>query len=452
MLLLDDTIAAIATPLGMGAIGIVRLSGPEALSIAQKLFQPAREYEAYTSHKAYFGRLVDPQTQKHLDQVLFLYMRGPHSFTGQDCVEFQCHGGPFLLKRVLEHCLALGARLADKGEFSQRAFLNGKLDLTQAEAIFDLIHGRNQNQVTQATYQLEGHLTNGLKAVRQTLLDTLVALEAAIDFPDEVDDVPESEVEQALDAALTETQRLLGTAEAGRILKEGLRVALVGQPNVGKSTLLNQLLRYERAIVSHIPGTTRDTVEDDYNLRGIPLKIIDTAGLRETEDLVESIGIARSRDALSGADIVLLVVDATQGWSESEDEIMSELSDKPVLVIFNKLDLLTEPFSPPSGVDALATSALDFETIEQLEETLYERLIAGKELDYQVTINERHRLCLVRAEQALLKSRSTLGAGLPGDFLSIDIKEALLAFGEVMGESLSEEVIHEIFHRFCVGK
>lgn len=449
-----ETIAAVSTPLGNGAIGIVRLSGPEALNIARQLFQPAGGSACqWASHRAYYGMLHDPEG-KLLDHCLLLYMQQPRSFTGEDMVELQCHGGHYLLQTVLEACLQLGARLATPGEFSQRAFLNGKIDLTQSEAIMDLIHSPSRQGLHMAAYQLKGNLSEAIQGLRQQLLELLATLEANIDFPDEVDPPDPDWLAQSLQANLAQVEALLATSRAGRIWKQGLKLAIIGEPNVGKSTLLNALLRYERAIVSEIAGTTRDTVEDDYNLKGIPIRVIDTAGLRETEDTIEAIGIARSRQALAEADLVLLIADARKPIPEELRNLYQQCHRPPeqlCVVVYNKSDLAAE--APAQAFEfQMVISALHQQGLVELEDQLFQLLTQVHHLEHEVSINERHRLCLLNAAEALEKTLQTLQADLPADFMAIDLKTAIQAFGEVIGQSISEQVIHEIFHRFCVGK
>lgn len=446
----DDTIVAISTPLGMGAIGIVRLSGPEALSIAQTLFKPYSK-GSFVSHKALLGRVLRPD-QSLLDQGLLLYMQGPKSFTGEDVIEFQCHGSPMLLNTLLTDCISQGARLAERGEFSQRAFLNGKLDLTQTEAIAELIHSRSHQAMNQAVFQLEGHLSAPIRALRTRLLNLLVRIEASIDFPDEVDPVSPHDIEPVVHEALAEAERLLASAFAGKIWRQGVSIAIVGQPNVGKSTLLNRLLRYDRAIVSDIAGTTRDTVEDDYNLKGIPVKIIDTAGLRTTGDAIETIGIERTLNTIEKADAIVLVLDMCQRDASYEENLLQRIA-QPLVVVWNKADLRDSgEVTLNTQAPQITLSAQEGQGIDTLEETLFQLLTSGHSLEYKVTVNERHALCLEDARHSLHKVLDTLEQGLPEDFLSIDIKSAIASFGEILGESLREEVIHEIFHQFCVGK
>jgi len=460
--MMADTIAAIATPLGTAAIGVVRLSGPQALEIALKLFVPKAQSRTsqdteLSSHRAYYGTVYAPDSDSPLDQGLLLYMQAPRSYTGEDCVELQCHGGTFLLRTVLQACLSCGARLADAGEFTRRAFMHGKLDLAQAEAVADLIHGQSEPGLALAAHQLEGKLSEPVRRVRAELLSLLATIEANIDFPDEVD-APETGILQAgMAAACSEIDSLLASADAGRIWKQGLKLAIVGEPNVGKSTLLNALLRYDRAIVSPIAGTTRDTVEDDYNLQGIPIRVIDTAGLRDTDDQIESIGIARAYQALAEADLVLMIQDASQPISPVLQAQLQGLPAEKIVWVYNKLDLLTSaatslPDTHKQGSATYSISALHGTGLEALEQGLYQQITQHLNLNQTISVNERHKLCLTRAAEALSRAQNTLEQGLPSDFLAIDLKEAVQAFGEVIGESISEEVIHEIFHQFCVGK
>lgn len=447
---MTDTIAAVSTPPGSGAIGIVRLSGPAALSLARQVFTGGPS--DLRSHRAYYGPLSDPRSAQTLDHCLLLYMQGPHSYTGEDIVELHCHGGHFLVRSVLQLLLELGARLADPGEFTQRAFLNGRLDLTQAEAVADLIQGQSRPGLNLAAHQLEGHLSGPIRAVRLQLIAILAAIEANIDFPDEVDSPDEQMIVDGLTAAGAEISRLLATSDAGRIWKEGLKLAIVGEPNVGKSTLLNALLRYERAIVSEIPGTTRDTVEDDYNLRGIPVRIVDTAGLRQTSDKIEAIGIERSQKALAEADLVLIVAEAEAGLSAKLQDLLGQTRGKDRVLVWNKADKSGTLPGAPSDVPAALVSALSGQGLENLENLLYELVVSHHTLDQPISINARHKLCLIRAQEALARVAQTLADALPTDFVAIDLKEAIVAFGEMIGESVAEEVINEIFHRFCVGK
>ncbi len=455
--MLDDTIAAISTPVGAGAIGIVRLSGPQALAIAQGLFAGVATPQ---SHHAHLGLIRHPESGQPLDQALLLYMQAPRSFTGEDVVEFHCHGGVHLLRTVLNLCLQSGARPASPGEFSQRAFLNGKLDLTQAEAIMDLIHSRSDPALFQASHQLEGQLSGPIRILREQLMEALAAIEANIDFPDEVDPVPEAELTHAIETSFAQAEALLATHQAGRIWKEGLQLALIGRPNVGKSTLLNGLLRYERAIVSEIPGTTRDTVEDDCYLGGIPVRLVDTAGLRQTGDKIEQIGIERSMKALESADLVLLILDATVGLTDYDRELLTAQvqpqaqAQKKTIVVWNKIDQVATPPTLPAEFDLpqAQVAALTRQGLEDLEELLKNEILKNQPLDFKVTINERHKLCLARSQAALGKARETLQSGLPTDFIAIDLKEAIVAFGEMIGAAVHDEVIDRVFHRFCVGK
>lgn len=458
---MNETIAAIATPLGTAAIGVVRLSGPESLPLARQIFSPLKPWSADPeSHRAYFGTLKHPQTQATLDQGLFLFMRGPRSYTGEDSVELHCHGGSFILQTVLNACLLAGARLAEAGEFTQRAFLNGKLDLVQAEAVADLIHSRSEPGMAQAAHQLEGQLSTPIREIRQQLIGILARIEANIDFPDEVDSPDVMQISAEIATLQQRIAELLASARSGRIWKQGLKLALVGEPNVGKSTLLNALLRYERAIVSPIPGTTRDTVEDDYSLKGIPIRLIDTAGLRQSDDQIEAIGMARSREALTQADLILLISEAGKDISSDLLQSLAVLDQTKIVHVENKQDLYSaalcpEQLDPPkrqSDWPLYRISALHQEGLDELENGLYQLITQALNLNTRISVNERHSLCLIRANEALDRTCETLQQGLPGDFASIDLKEAIIAFGEVLGESISETVIHEIFHRFCVGK
>lgn len=453
-----DTIVAIATPMASGAIGVVRLSGSSALTIAHQLFLNPHFSKELQSHRVYYGTVYDPHEKCPLDKALCIYMQGPRSFTGEDVVEFQCHGGLFLLKTILKLCIQAGARLAQPGEFSQRAFINGKLDLTQIEAIADLVNGQSKKALHQATYQLEGRLSQRVVAMRKQLLDLLVKIEAHVDFPDEVD-APDMELfQQTLQLVWEDSQKLLASAQAGRMLREGVRVAIVGQPNVGKSTLLNALLRSDRAIVSDIPGTTRDTIEEYCMVRGILLHLVDTAGFRTTRDTIESIGIQRSLAAIAQSQLVLLVADATLGFGNYEQTLLEHAQGKEIIVVWNKIDCLptatvSSVFPPLEQYHAVAISALSEAGIQPLEAHIYQLLQQNHSLDYELTINERHQACIEKACEAIQQLQQHLQEGhWPIDCLSIDLYDAIGAFGEVIGEGIQEEVIGHIFSQFCVGK
>jgi tRNA modification GTPase len=488
----NDTIAAIATPPGIGGVGIVRLSGPEALEIALRLFKrPAHRTEPATwqpeSHRLYYGHIVQPQSGQVLDEVLLAYMRGPRSYTAEEVVEIQAHGGPLLLRRILDAALSEGARLANPGEMTLRAFLNGRIDLAQAEAVMDMIGARTDEGLKLAVDQLQGRLSAEVQAARQEALGALAMIEASIDFPEEEVPSPDSDVLRAgIAAASARIERLLAGAEQGRIYREGLRAAIIGRPNVGKSSLLNALLRIDRAIVTPIAGTTRDTVSEFANVRGIPVQLIDTAGIVETSDPVEQIGVRRSREAAATSDLVLLVLDGSEPFTEQDEEVSAVLhtlgfssdhapqanaasnghagqhgaASRPIIVVVNKSDLperlhVAEVEARWPGAPVVHTSMVTQSGLDTLEEQMRGLALAGQATPSEqetLVANTRHRDALRRTAEHLSAAGNTLDAGLPLDFVSIDLHGAVDALGEITGETATEDLLERIFHDFCIGK
>jgi tRNA modification GTPase len=473
----SDTIAAIATPPGVGGIGIVRISGEEAFSIVLPLFRrPGGACGLPPSHQLTYGHIVDPQSGELLDEVLVAFMRKPHTYTREDVVEIQGHGGPLVLQRILRLLLAHGARLAQPGEFTLRAFLNGRLDLAQAEAVMDVISARTEAGLRLAMQQLQGRISERMRAARQAILGVLARIEASIDFPE--DDIPTpqpAELRPQIVAAEAMVKELLAGAEQGRLYRHGLRTVISGRPNVGKSSLLNALLRSERAIVTPIAGTTRDTVEELANLRGIPLHLIDTAGITHSADPVEQIGIQRSRAAIESADLLLVVFDSSLPFSEQDRQLCEELqalgfgaqtrsaengrSSRPVILVFNKIDL--PPRLVPETVRCfwpaaplVKTSMLTGEGLTELEETIALLVLAGQTLSSESVLvtSLRHQEALRQAAHHLAASLTTLERGLPLDFVSIDLQAACHALGEITGETASADLLERIFSEFCIGK
>ncbi|GAB6137146.1 tRNA uridine-5-carboxymethylaminomethyl(34) synthesis GTPase MnmE [Halanaerobaculum tunisiense] len=457
-----DTIAAISTAVSEGGIGIVRISGPEAIEIADTVFKSKgnkslTEVDSYTAH---YGHLVHPTTDQTVDEVITLVMRAPKTYTTEDIVEIDCHGGTVILKKILDLVLHQGARLADPGEFTKRAFLNGRIDLSQAEAVIDLIRSQTEANLEVAVDQLEGGLAAKVTAIRQDIVSLLAHLEATIDFPeDEIDDFSSAELGERIDQVIAKVDKLLQTSERGKIIKEGIEAAIIGRPNVGKSTLLNSLLREKRAIVTEVPGTTRDVIEEVINLDGIPVKIIDTAGIREAEDEVERIGIEKSEEFLAKADVVLLVLDLNQGIAQEDRELIAATEDKERVIVANKLDLENEvdwaTVKDLAGDSPIVkTAAVDNKGIDDLEEVISDLAFSGQVQASNQTLitNLRHKNALDRAKQSLSDVKETFNQGLPNDFLTIDLREALEAVGEITGDTLSEDIIDQIFADFCLGK
>jgi tRNA modification GTPase len=443
----QDTIAAISTPLGEGGIGIVRLSGVEARSIAEKVFQGR-----LSQRRLSYGYIVDPENGETIDEVLVSYMAAPHTYTREDIVEINCHGGPLPLQRILELVLRLGVRLAQPGEFTLRAFLNGRIDLAQAEAVLDIVQAKTQASLRLAVQVLEGRFSGAVKEVREQLMSVLAYLTARIDFPE--DEVEEQDIIQSLNSALEDLQRLIATADSGIIYRQGVRTAIVGRPNVGKSSLLNQLLRQDRAIVTSVPGTTRDTIEEAVNIQGIPFILVDTAGIIHSKELVESLGIERSRQAIEQADLVLLVIDTSEPMTKTDKEIIDSIGDKTTITVANKCDL-----SPQANIDGLPweavfASALAGKGMVELEEKMVNTVLGGKVFtsDALLVTNPRHKSTLQIAETHLTQALAGMKANVPDDFITIDLTAALNAFGEITGETVQEELLETIFSNFCIGK
>jgi tRNA modification GTPase len=447
----DDTIVAIATAAGEAGIGVVRLSGRDSLSIARRLFQPGAGACPFASHHLYHGHIRDGG--EIVDEVLLAYMKAPRSYTAEDVVEIHGHGGPVPLERILHLAIAHGARLANPGEFTLRAFINGRLDLAQAEAVADVISSRSEASLRLAVNQLSGRLSQAVDAARREILGVMAQLEANIDFSE--DDVPPasaSALRGQLNAAHGRLCALLAAADEGILYRRGARVAIAGRPNAGKSSLLNALLRTNRAIVSAIAGTTRDTIEETINLRGLPVVLVDTAGMTETDDPVEAIGVSRSREAIAQADLVLFVYDAPAGWTAADQELLPP-DEKALLIAANKCDLLPASCSlPPVPRERIPVSALTGQGLPELEAALRQRLAPHSGADDILVNNLRHKTLLEEAAQHLRDAISGLQDQRPADFISIDLRAALSALGAITGADVSESLLDEIFSRFCIGK
>ncbi|MCR4408186.1 MAG: tRNA uridine-5-carboxymethylaminomethyl(34) synthesis GTPase MnmE [Anaerolineae bacterium] len=455
---MDDTIAAISTPVGEGGIGIVRLSGPEAHRILQDIFRRGRKRPGTNGLQPYrlaYGHIVDPENNQVLDEVLVAYMPAPWTYTRQDIVEINCHGGIVPLRRVLELCLRRGARLAGPGEFTLRAFLNGRIDLAQAEAVLDIVRAKTAASLRVAVDQLDGRLSQEIHQIRARMVDVLSWLEASVDFAE--DEIPPRDIAPDLEETQKSLERLLSTADQGIVYRQGVRTAIVGRPNVGKSSLLNALLRTSRAIVTPIPGTTRDTLEETLNLQGIPLVLVDTAGITaQTKDVVEQLGIERSRAALAQADLALVVVDGSEPLTAADHDIATLLNNKPGLLVINKCDLPVvvdvDKFLPV--LPRVYVSALTGEGLDTLESAIVETVFSGQVLasDALLVSNPRHKDALQRALDHLVAARQTQARGLPADFVAIDLTAAANALGEITGETLREDLLETIFSNFCIGK
>jgi len=452
-----ETIAAIATPVvpQQGSVAIVRLSGATAQEIARALFR-APGAQPWQSHRILYGSVRDPETNAVVDEALLLLMLAPRSYTREDVVELHCHGGIVPVQQVLQLCLARGARLAQPGEFTLRAFLNGRLDLTQAESVSDLVGARSARAAQSALAGLEGKLARPLQQLRAECVEILAEVEARIDFEDDLPPLDESWVRDRLQSASSTVEQILATAERGELLRGGIRVAIVGRPNVGKSSLLNAWSRTERAIVTELPGTTRDIVESHLVVGGIPVRVLDTAGIRDTSDTVERIGVEKSRQSAAAADLVLQTIAAEAGWTDEDDRIYRTVRDRPYLLVVNKTDLApVATVAYPREIDrVVATAATKHDGIDRLERAILDAVRAGDlsaaETDFAV--NQRQAAALTQARSALQQVSETIAAGMPLDFWTINLRGAIQALGEVTGETVTESVLERIFSRFCIGK
>ena len=457
-----DTIAAISTAPGEGAIGIVRISGDLAISIASSIYQcGTKQLEEQKTHTIHYGHIVDPKSGEVYDEVMVSVLRAPKTFTREDIVEINCHGGIVAINRVLQLVLRMGARLAEPGEFTKRAFLNGRIDLSQAEAVMDLIRAKTDKSMQLAMRQLDGQLSHLIQNLRQEILNTLAQVEVNIDYP-EYDDVEEMTLQllrEKTQQVLQGIRALLNTASQGKILRDGLKTAIVGRPNVGKSSLLNVLLREEKAIVTDIAGTTRDTIEEYVNVRGVPLQLIDTAGIRETDDVVEKIGVERSRKALKEADFVLLLLNQSETLQEEDIRLLETTKGMKRIILFNKTDLpsklSTENIAPYAQEEEIVTtSMLNKEGIDQLEEKIAGYFFQGQmnERDATYLSNTRHIALLEKAEQALVEVQNGIEMEMPVDLIQIDFTRTWDLLGEITGDSVQDELLTQLFSQFCLGK
>lgn len=449
-----ETIAAISTAPGIGGIGIIRISGDNALKVLQKVFKAKNkgEIKPYTIR---FGYIIDENKEK-LDQVLVSYFKAPKSYTGEDVVEINCHGGNISTREILEIVLKNGAKLAEPGEFTKRAFLNGKLDLTQAEAVIELINSKSDKESKASYKQLEGILGEKIQEIKKGIVDLLVDIEANIDYPEyDIEEVRREKIQNILSENIEKLEKLEKSFESGKILREGVSTAIVGKPNVGKSSLLNRLVKEDRAIVTEIAGTTRDTIEEYITIRGIPLKLVDTAGIHETSDIVESIGVNKSKKALEEAELVLLMLDATKELTKEDQDLLEATKNKNRIILINKIDAgkkVNKDILKSSRVIEISTKTL--EGLEELEKTIEEMFNVSKiniENDIVIT-NVRHKNLIHNARKEIENAVVSIKNGLPIDMLSIDLQDALQNLGEITGESISEEVVKGIFAKFCVGK
>ena len=456
----NDTIAAISTAMTGSGIGIIRISGEKSVSIAEKIFHPGKkgkklsEQAAYTAH---YGMIKDGE--EIIDEVLVLLMKKPHSYTAEDTVEIHCHGGVYVMKRILDLVIRNGARPADPGEFTKRAFLNGRIDLSQAEAVMDVIQAKNEYALKNSVSQLKGSVMKKIRALREQVLYEIAYIESALDDPEHIslEGYPQKLCVK-VDNFLKESEELLTGAEEGRVLREGIRTVIVGKPNVGKSSLLNVLAGDERAIVTEIAGTTRDALEEQIRIRGLTLNLVDTAGIRETEDVVERIGVDRAKNMVNEADLVLYVVDSSSVLDENDEEIISFLKDQNVIVLLNKSDLpsavnsemIQEKLSKP----VISVSAREETGIEEFADLLEKMFLEGRVSfnDEVYLTNARQKNAMEEAKRSFERVKESIEAGMPEDFFSIDLMAAYDSLGQIVGESVGDDLVNEIFSNFCMGK
>lgn len=460
-MIFDDTIAAIATPIGEGGIGIIRISGPSAKDVGLKILVNPKEefFSDINVRKVYYGLAVNPVNQQPLDEVIFFFLKGPNSFTGEDTLEIQAHGGTFILSKILEIVLRHGARLAEPGEFTQRAFMNGRIDLVQAESIIDLIRAKTEKAHELAMSQLTGKTSKIISEIEKDLYQILVTIEAALDFPE--DDIPELQKEQLHSQASLSLHKLTGLlngVDEGLKIRDGIRLVIVGRPNVGKSSFLNELVQEEKAIVTEIPGTTRDIIEAPFQLRGVPIRLIDTAGLRETENVIEQIGIAKTERSIEQADLIILVLDGSQPLTSDDDQVINKIKKRPVLVLINKTDLPQViqkkdlPWFDQNRI--IEMSLLTKEGLDLVEERIIELVGLGEiSLDDRPLLSRiRHKQALEQAVAALTDFIFGLTIGRSEDLLAVDLRASLNSLGIISGKNVSDEVIRGIFEQFCIGK
>lgn len=457
----NETIAAISTPFGVSGIGIVRVSGSLAESVAKRLFKPKSEPFQFISHHIHYGEIVDPQKGDSIDEVLLVLMKAPKTYTREDILEIHCHGGYFILQKILELVLREGTRMAHPGEFTKRAFLSGRIDLTQAEAVIDLINAKTMASLEIANQQLRGNFFRELSSLKEGMIEGLALIEAHLDFPEEeIEPISLGEMKHSIMEMIKKLDEWIGSYEEGRIFREGISCAIVGKTNVGKSSLLNVLLKEERAIVTPIPGTTRDLIEEVLNINCIPLRLIDTAGLRKATDSIELEGVKRAKARVAEADFILLMVDRSRPLDIDDLEIFEEVKEKKRVVVMNKKDL-PSMISPKEmkdrfqGDPIISISALKNEGIEGLKEAIYTSLI-HREMrpspEYLIIANVRHKRALHQVKESLSNALKGLEKGTSLEFIAFEMRSALEALGEVVGETTPEEVLNRIFEQFCVGK
>ena len=456
-----DTITSISTPMGEGAIGIVRLSGPQAIEIGDILYKGKKKLSEVETHTINYGHIIDPETNETVEEVMVSVIRAPKTFTREDIIEINCHGGILTINRILELTMTYGARMAEPGEYTKRAFLNGRIDLSQAEAVMDFIRSKTDRASKVAMNQIEGRLSDLIKKQRQSILEILAQVEVNIDYP-EYDDVEDATTDFLLEQSKRikeEINQLLETGAQGKIMREGLSTVIVGRPNVGKSSMLNNLIQDNKAIVTEVAGTTRDVLEEYVNVRGVPLRLVDTAGIRDTEDIVEKIGVERSRKALSEADLILFVLNNNEPLTEDDQTLFEVIKNEDVIVIINKTDLeqrldVSELREMIGDMPLIQTSMLKQEGIDELEIQIKDLFFGGEVQNQDMTYvsNSRHISLLKQARQSIQDAIDAAESGIPMDMVQIDLTRTWEILGEIIGESASDELIDQLFSQFCLGK
>lgn len=456
-----DTITSISTPMGEGAIGIVRLSGPQAIEIGDILYKGKKKLSEVETHTINYGHIIDPETNETVEEVMVSVLRAPKTFTREDIIEINCHGGILTINRILELTMTYGARMAEPGEYTKRAFLNGRIDLSQAEAVMDFIRSKTDRASKVAMNQIEGRLSDLIKKQRQSILEILAQVEVNIDYP-EYDDVEDATTDFLLEQSKRikeEINQLLETGAQGKIMREGLSTVIVGRPNVGKSSMLNNLIQDNKAIVTEVAGTTRDVLEEYVNVRGVPLRLVDTAGIRDTEDIVEKIGVERSRKALNEADLILFVLNNNEPLTEDDQTLFEVIKNEDVIVIINKTDLeqrldVSELREMIGDMPLIQTSMLKQGGIDELEIQIKDLFFGGEVQNQDMTYvsNSRHISLLKQARQSIQDAIDAAESGIPMDMVQIDLTRTWEILGEIIGESASDELIDQLFSQFCLGK
>ncbi|MGO5064387.1 tRNA uridine-5-carboxymethylaminomethyl(34) synthesis GTPase MnmE [Clostridium sporogenes] len=457
-----DTIAAVATPLGEGGISIIRISGDKSLDIVSSIFKGKnnRTLDDIKPYSMRYGFIIEKESKEIIDEVLVSYMKGPRSFTAEDTLEINCHGGVIPTKKILKELIKYGARLAEPGEFTKRAFLNGRIDLSQAEAVIDIIRSKTDLSMKSALKQAEGRLSKEINFIRDEMIKIIAHIEATVDYPeDDLEEITSQKIKVDLKKIINEIDNLISASEEGKILREGLNTVIVGKPNVGKSSLLNALINENKAIVTEIPGTTRDVIEEYINIDGIPIKIVDTAGIRETEDVVEKIGVEKSKEKIDEADLVIFMLDLSRKIDEEDIEIMEFIKDKKYIVLLNKLDLNKDLNEENHFIKELnskyiiKTSVKNNSGLNELKECIKNLFFSGEiKSDELIVTNTRHQEALIRSKEACLQAIETLADEISIDLASIDIRNAWKYLGEITGDALDENIIDKIFSEFCLGK